>query len=259
MGSLAIAELPVKVKTEQHCRTGGLVREFETFADYTDPASLPSNGGDPMPSKLHLAASTLFFIIIASCCLDANSQTDDRGPYVFLPNQEVRVVALPSTVAVSRSEADILTASVATAMLEGDVCCSRNSALEDRISSATGLSLRELGGKLRGRAYLDDGSPILVADQYWSGASIRADDIISSLMAQHPLLMDWSGHLYVLYGAVFDEYRYYESGTRVHVIRALSLVDTRFSDGRRYVSFNRQTDDLGKVTGLLALAVTPNK
>lgn len=139
------------------------------------------------------------------------------------------------------------------------MCCGRNSALEDRIPSATGLALRELGEKLRGRAYLDDGSPILVADQYWSGASIRADDIISSLIAQHPLLMDWSGHLYVLYGAVFDEYRYYESGNRVHVIRTLSLVDTRFSDGRRYVSFNRQTDDLGKVTGLLALAVTPNK
>ncbi len=212
-----------------------------------------------MPSKLRLAGSTLLFIIITSGCINANSQTDDRGPYVFLSNQEVRVVALPSAVAASPSEGDVLTASVATTMLERDVCCGRNSALEDRIPSTKGSSLRELGEKLRGSAYLDNGSPIVVADQYWSGTSVTAEDIISSLMAQHPLLMDWSGHLYVLYGAVFDEYRYYDSGTRVHVIRTLSLADTRFSDGRRYVSFNRQTDDLGKVTGLLALAVTRNK
>jgi uncharacterized membrane-anchored protein len=55
-----------------------------------------------------------------------------------------------------------------------------------------------------------------------------------------------------MYGAVLDEYKYY-SGTNVHVIRTLLLVDTRFSDQRRYVSFNRQTDDWGRVTGLLAL------
>jgi hypothetical protein len=212
-----------------------------------------------MQIKLPLSALTLLFITIVSCCLDANSQENGLGPYVFLPNQEVRVVALPSAVAASPSEADVLTANVATAMLERDVCCGRNSALEDRIPSAKGLSLRELGEKLRGKAYLDDGSPILVADQYWSGASIRADDIISSLMAQHPLLMNWNDQPYVLYGAVFDEYRYYESGYRVHVIRTLLLVDTRFSDRRRYVSFNRQTDDWGKVTGVLALSNTRNK
>jgi hypothetical protein len=70
---------------------------------------------------------------------------------------------------------------------------------------------------------------------------VNAEDIIGSLMAQHPLLMDWNRHLYVLYGVVFDEYRY--QGVTVHAIHTLLLVDTRFSDRQRYVSFNRQTDD----------------
>ena len=87
---------------------------------------------------------------------------------------------------------------------------------------------------------------------------MKAEDIISSLMTQHPLLMDWNGHLYVLYGAVFDEYGYF-SGPTVRVIRTLLLVDTRFSDRRRYVSFDRQTDDWAKVSELLALTVTRNK
>jgi len=211
-----------------------------------------------MQFKLQPPASILLLMITESCCVNANSQTDVGPSYVFHPNQEVRVAALPSAVAVSTSESAVLAASVATAVMERDVCCGPNSALEDQVASANKVSLRELGQKLRGKHYLDDGSSMIVADQYWSGASVNAEDIISSLMAQRPLLMDWSDHLYVLYAAVFDEYIAY-SGPNIHVIHTLLLVDTRFSDRRRYVSFDRQTDDWGKVTGLLALAITRSK
>jgi hypothetical protein len=143
-----------------------------------------------------------------------NAHSQSEGVlYVVHPNQEVKVVALPSAVATSTSESAVLAASIATALMEPDVCCGRNSALEDRIPSARGLSLKELGERLRGKHYLDDGLPILIADQYWSGASVKAEDIISSLMTQHPLLMDWNGRLYVLYGAVFDEYIYFSGPT----------------------------------------------
>jgi hypothetical protein len=113
----------------------------------------------------------------------------------------------------------------------------------------------ELGAKIRGKHYLDSGGSIVVTDQYWPGASVNPGGIIGSLVAQRPLLMDWDGHLYVVYGALFDEYRY-DDGRLEWVIKKLSLVDTRFSDKRRYVSFDRQTDDWGKVTGLLALTIT---
>ena len=166
----------------------------------------------------------------------------------------------------------MLAASVAAAVMDPDVCCGRNSALEDPItvaSSPTGgeISLRAVGQRLRGKHYLDSGAPVFVADQYWPAApieqnSVKAGDIIASLLAQRPLLMNWDGHLYVVYGALYDvcaagslDY----PGYNFPAIRTFLLVDTRFSDRRRYVSFNRQTDDWGKVTGFLALAITNSK
>jgi hypothetical protein len=145
-------------------------------------------------------------------------------------------------------------AALTIAVMDPDVCCGRNSALEDQAASA-GTSLKELGEKLRGKHYLDGGLPFSVADQFWSGASVNAENIVSSLIEQHPLLMQWNDHVFVVYGAEFDEYKS-STGSSMHVIRKLLLVDTRFSDGRRCISFNRQTDDWSKVTGLLALTIT---
>jgi hypothetical protein len=205
-----------------------------------------------MPFTLHLRVLTLLLILV-SFGVNTGSQTDGDS-YVFHPNQEVRVAALPSVVAASTSESATLAASVATAVMERDVCCDRNSALEDQVASSGKLSLKDLGEKLRGKYYLSSGLPILVDEQYWPAASVNPEGIIGSLMAQRPLLMLWNDRLYVMYGAIFDEYKYY-SGANVHVIRTLLLVDTRFSDQRRYVSFNRQSDDWGRVTGLLALTI----
>jgi hypothetical protein len=129
---------------------------------------------------------------------------------------------------------DHQSANALLAMLRiGGICCAPKSALENRISSAKGLLLKGLGEKLRGRAYLDDGSPITVADKYWPAASVRPEDILNSLRAQHPFLMDWSG--YVLYGARFDEYKY-QDGARSYLIhsggimipiRAVAVTDPR--------------------------------
>lgn len=209
-----------------------------------------------MRFKLRLPASTLLLAIVISCCVSANGQDDGDG-CVFHPNQEVRVVSLPSVVADSPSESAAFAASIATELMERDVCCGRNSALEDQVTGAKGLSLKELGEKLRGKHYLDDGLPIFITDQYWSGASVNPEGIIGTLKVQRPLLMDWNGHLYVLYGAVFDENLCTDEA--LHSIHTLLLIDTRFSDHRRYVTFDRQTDDWGKVSGLLALAVTREK
>jgi len=86
---------------------------------------------------------------------------------------------------------------------------------------------------------------------------VTAEEIIATLQAQRPLLMDWNGHLYVLYGVMYDE-NLCTDGSQ-HSIQKLLLVDTRFADHRRYVSFDRQTDDWGKVNGLLALTITRDK
>src|SRR5208337_351302 len=136
-----------------------------------------------MRLKVYLPASTLLLIVI-SCCVNADcQQIEGDTVYVFHPNQEVRVASLPSVVAASTSDSAVLAASVATAVMERDVCCDRNSALGDRVDSGGKLSLKELGEKLRGKHYLDSGSLIVVTDQYWPGASATPETIISSLLA----------------------------------------------------------------------------
>jgi hypothetical protein len=47
------------------------------------------------------------------------------------------------------------------------------------------------------------------------------------------------------------------SGARQYSIAKFLLLDPRFSDQRRDAVFNRETDDLGKVQGLLTLTVVP--
>jgi len=192
-------------------------------------------------------------LLVLMFCAAAFAQTEGQPPPVVLLNQEVQVSALPEIVADSRSQSDVMTASVAIAVLDPAICCGRRSALEDQTGSSR--SLKDLGEKLRGKHYLDSGSSVSINDQYWSGTSVNADIIVNTLMAQRPMIMEWNSHLYVMYGVVFDEFRY-NNGPDQFVIRKLELIDPRYSDARRNLVFNRQTDDWNKVTGLLALAIT---
>jgi hypothetical protein len=58
--------------------------------------------------------------------------------------------------------------------------------------------------------------------------------------------------LYVVYGVVYGT-SYTAQGGRMDSIFKIFLVDPRYSDQRREVTFDRQTDDWGKVQGLLKL------
>lgn len=195
--------------------------------------------------------SILLLIVIS--CAAAFAQTESQSPPLALMNQEVQIPALPDVIADSKSQSDVMTASVALAVMDSEICCGRRSALEDQTGSSR--SLKELGEKLRGKHYLDSGSSIEIADQYWPGASVNADIIVNTLMAQRPMIMHWNDHLYVVSGVVFDEYKY-SDGSDVRVIHKLLLIDPRYSDARRNSVFNRETDDWTKVSGLLALAIT---
>jgi len=185
---------------------------------------------------------------------NATAQDESGVSCVTNPNQEVRIASLPSITAQSKGDSSVAIAAVATAVMDSDVCCGRNSALEDRITTAPKSSLKELGERLRGKHYLDSGYSIVIDDQYWSGASANAEIIITALDSQRPLLMDWNNRLYVVYGAAFDE-TVCTSGTTAHSIHTLMLVDVRYSDQRRYITFDRQTDDWNKVAGILTLEV----
>jgi hypothetical protein len=80
--------------------------------------------------------------------------------------------------------------------------------------------------------------------------------VVSALSNKRALLLMWKSHLYVLYGALFDEARYTD-GTLAETINQLFLLDPRYSDSRREVSFTRDKDDWNQVEGLLLLSVSP--
>jgi len=202
-----------------------------------------------MQSRLSLLA---FLALVA---VSTSAQDQQTEGYVVHPNQEVRVASLPSVVADSSSDTSVLAASVAIAVGDPAICCERNSTLVDQVGSVTNFSLRELGEKVRGKHYLDSGNSITITDQYWPASGTSPEQIVGALLAQRPLLMLWNDRLFVVYGAVFNEY-VYDSGTRTRAIQKLLLLDTRFDDDRRRVTFDRQTDDWGKVSGLLALTIT---
>ncbi|HXY03168.1 MAG TPA: hypothetical protein VEI49_06285 [Terriglobales bacterium] len=203
------------------------------------------------PVRFHLSA----LLLMTCCALVAVSQDIPTGWVLTRPNREVRVALLPPAASASKDPTDILEASVEMAVMDPAVCCGRKSALEDEAALTEPTSVKQLGEKLRGKHHLDSGEAATVVDQYWPGSSVSAENIVGCLSQQHPLLMEWNEHVYVVYGAVFDEYAY-SSGAVMDVIKKLLLLDLRYSGKRRYVSFDRQADDWSKVTGLLALSIT---
>jgi hypothetical protein len=93
----------------------------------------------------------------------------------------------------------------------------------------------------------------MVRAEYVPQSAIGSALVISALRDQQPMVVEWKSHFYVLYGAIYDETQY-ENGTHEYLIHKLFLLDVRFSDQRREVEFNRESDDWGKIQGLLMLS-----
>jgi hypothetical protein len=199
-----------------------------------------------------LSISVLFvFVFVAGA-----GHAQESGTHVFLVNQEVRVSDLPSLTAPSKNRSAVLAVALDTIIHEPAVCCGKDSALEDVAQYASvsdRMSLQELSAKLQGRHLLSDGQPIVVRSEYVPQSSIYVGFMVRTLQEQHALLIEWNSHVYVLYGAIFDETRDPYAGVQ-DSIHKLFLLDLRFSDQRREVVFDRETDDWGKVQGLLTVA-----
>ncbi len=190
------------------------------------------------------------FAVTICLALFVQSQT------YYSPNQEARIDDLPAVTARSRHAADVLAASAEIVFHDKEVCCGKDSALEDAVAGADPRSLQEVADKLRGRRLLSDGRPIMVTADYVPAASIVAGLLIGDLKEKQALLMEWNSHVYVVYGVIFDR-TVDQSGGLTDAIHKLLLLDTRFSGPRREVVFDRLTDDWGKVQGLLMLKATP--
>jgi len=199
-------------------------------------------------SAFVLLGSRVLVLCFAVFCF-AHAQT-------YYPNTEVRISDLPSVTAKSKDPSDVLAASLEIIFRDREVCCGKDSSLEDDVQRADPKSLKDIATRLQGRHLLSDGRPIMVTAEYVPATSLVAGALIGTLSDKRPLLMEWNSRLYVVYGMIYNT-SYTAEGGRIDSILKIFLLDTRFSDQRREVTFDRQTDDWGKVQGLLTLKAAP--
>ena len=206
---------------------------------------------------------TMSSLLLLSPCLFAGGLAGScyAQGQVLNQDKEILVPRLPAVTAHSQDPSDILSASLETIFHDPDVCCGTNSALGDSALVADAKSLKDIAEKLAGRHLLSDGRSIRVTAQYVASDAISGGPLIAMVLHEHAALIQWNSHLYVLHGVI---YRWTESGdpttgsaTRMTVIHKLLLWDARFSDSRRDVVFDRTTDDLSKLRGLLFLQTAP--
>jgi hypothetical protein len=178
---------------------------------------------------------------------------------VLYQDQEVQVHGLSSLMARTHDPSDVLLTSLDTVFHDKEICCSKDSALGDIAASADPKSLNDIASKLDGRHLLPDGRPIMVTAEYLTPEAVSGAHLIQMMKEQHAAIMEWNSRLYVVHGVVYmwNGSDTGEGSSIYTVIRKFLLWDTRYSDARRTVEFNRETEDPKKVQGLLFLQVKP--
>jgi len=175
---------------------------------------------------------------------------------IAYPEQEISV-QVPSVTARSAHAADVLAASLEIIFRDKDICCGKNSALEDSVDSADPKLLKNVADRLQGRHRLSDGRAITVTEEYLTADQINAGHLIYMLTSKQTPLMMWNSHLYVVCGVTYVGDVDTTTNARTYAVHKILLQDARFSDSRREVSFDRLTDDTAKVEGLLFLRAVP--
>lgn len=202
-------------------------------------------------ARLHVPKSSAWFLsnlLIILCLLCFG--------HAQILNQDTELEAhdLPFLMARTPHASDVLLTSLDTVIHDRDICCGRDSALEDSSQAADPGSLKDVATKLDGRHLLGDGRPIQVTAEYFSPDTLNSGYLLAMIKSQHPPIMQWNSHLYVVHGIVYLWVEYGSSdspGPTEVVIHKFLLWDTRYSDSRREVVFNRDTDDMSKVQGFL--------
>lgn len=195
------------------------------------------------PAFLFWTACVVALCVAVSCLA--------YGQQVAYPEQEIRVQDLPALTARSVHAADVLATSLEVLFNDKDVCCGKDSALEDSVESADPKSLKDIANKLQGRHLLSDGRPIMVTTEYLTPDQVNAGHLITMMRNQHAALMMWNSHLYVVCGVTYVGTVDYSTNETAYAVHKFLLQDVRFSDSRRAVSFDRLIEDASKVQGLL--------
>lgn len=205
-----------------------------------------------------IAVRLVRFAIILALCLVNLFLLDPAYAQLLNVDQQIEVTSLPSMVSASPHGADVLRTSLEVIIHDAEVCCGKNSALEDSLERADPKSLQDVAAKLNGRHLLGDGRPIMVNAEFFPADKTSAGYLVTTIKGQHASLMAWNSHIYVVRGLVYfwkQEGSLEAPAPMVPVVHKILLWDTGHSDSRRELVFNRDTDDLGKVQGFLFIEV----
>jgi len=116
--------------------------------------------------------------------------------------------------------------------------------------------LKDIASKLDGRHLLSDGRVIMVTTEFLTPDQVNAGHLIYMMAGDHAPLMMWNSRVYVVDGINYAENSDNDGGIQ-YVTHKFQLEDVRFSDSRRLVTFDRLTEDLSKVQGLLFVQAAP--
>lgn len=188
--------------------------------------------------------------LAAALCLSFCCRSHAQVAY---PEQEVSVANLPALTAQSTHSSDVLATALEIIFNDKEICCGKNSALQDSVQSANPKSLKDIAAKLQGRHLLSDGRPIKITTEYLTPSEVSAGHLIAMIQSQHAPLMVWNSHLYVVSGVTYVETVDYSANVVAYAVHKFLLQDVRYSDSRRTVMFDRLTGDAAAVQGLLFL------
>ncbi len=192
-----------------------------------------------------------------ACCLALGCAAQAQ---VLYQDQVIEVRDLPSLAARSLRSSDVLLTSLDIIIHDRGICCGKDSALEDSVAAADPKSLKDVADKVQGRHLLSDGRPIIVGATYAASDAVNSGMLITRFQGQHAALMQWNSHIYVVHGIVYmwtanaTPDGSLQDGT---VIKKFLLWDVRYSDSRRDVVFNRDSDDLTRIQGFLFVETKP--
>ncbi|HEV2399321.1 MAG TPA: hypothetical protein VGS27_20410 [Candidatus Sulfotelmatobacter sp.] len=194
------------------------------------------------PGLYAVAIFPITFLVLLSGIAEAQT---------LYQEEEIHVHNLPTLTAESHDPVDVLLTAVATLIHDTEVCCSEDSALHDSLMAADPESLRDVARRLDGRHLLSDGRPITVTAEHSAVDQAGSMSLINSVLDQRGALLRWNSRLYVVEGVSYLRIVDNMSGQTAYSIHKLFLWDTRFSDARRNVVFDRTIDDVTKLEGLL--------
>ncbi len=205
----------------------------------------------PMSRRISLVVLVSTFLVVT---WSVAQSLPDPDPEVVHPNIRITVPHLSPVNVAGELNGTAANAAVLTVLGASNLKCDPASQLNAVLEANAEAPLRTLAEKVSGASCMTNGRIVHLSAAFTPNGSTHADAIIAPIVHGKPLLIRWNEVLYVLYGVIYDEHLH-NSGKRVNVIRQLLLIDPRYANERKFVSFDRGKDDFAQVEGIAEIRI----